>query len=484
MRKFILGIDEGTTNIRSVLYDVNKKKIVDTEGKRFKQYYPHSGWVEQDATEIFKKTLSTARDIIARNDIKHEELLGIGITNQRETVIAWDRETGEPVYKAIVWQCRRTTSMIESLPEKTKKLIKEKTGLIPNPYFSASKMKWILENVKGTKSLARSGKLCFGTIDSYITYKLTGNHYTDTTNASRTMLMNVHTLQWDDELLKIFNIPKNSLPEIKACDSNFGEAKRLLNTPIRGIIGDQMSSLFGQGATNYGGTKLTFGTGGFLLTNIGENSSKNLPHLLTTVANTIGSKTCYAIEGSMYSACSALNWLQDNLNAFDDVTETESMATSLESNEGVYLVPAFTGLGAPYWNDEARACVVGMTFNTRKEHLVRATLESMVYNTKAIVDEMKEYGLKFKMISVDGGGSKNNFVLQFLADMLDHDVKKSKYSESTVLGAIFMAMISLKLITLRDIKKLTESDVNFYPKMTKGTRLKNYNGWKEAIKKI
>lgn len=484
MRKFILGIDEGTTNIRSVLYDVNKKKIVDTEGKRFKQYYPHSGWVEQDATEIFKKTLSTARDIIARNDIKHEELLGIGITNQRETVIAWDRETGEPVYKAIVWQCRRTTSMIESLPEKTKKLIKEKTGLIPNPYFSASKMKWILENVKGTKSLARSGKLCFGTIDSYITYKLTGNHYTDTTNASRTMLMNIHTLQWDDELLKIFNIPKNSLPEIKACDSNFGEAKRLLNTPIRGIIGDQMSSLFGQGATNYGGTKLTFGTGGFLLTNIGENSSKSLPHLLTTVANTIGSKTCYAIEGSMYSACSALNWLQDNLNAFDDVTETESMATSLESNEGVYLVPAFTGLGAPYWNDEARACVVGMTFNTRKEHLVRATLESMVYNTKAIVDEMKEYGLKFKMISVDGGGSKNNFVLQFLADMLDHDVKKSKYSESTVLGAIFMAMISLKLITLRDIKKLTESDVNFYPKMTKGTRLKNYNGWKEAIKKI
>lgn len=484
MRKFILGIDEGTTNIRSVLYDVNKKKIVDTEGKRFKQYYPHSGWVEQDATEIFKKTLSTARDIIARNDIKHEELLGIGITNQRETVIAWDRETGEPVYKAIVWQCRRTTSMIESLPEKTKKLIKEKTGLIPNPYFSASKMKWILENVKGTKSLARSGKLCFGTIDSYITYKLTGNHYTDTTNASRTMLMNIHTLQWDDELLKIFNIPKNSLPEIKACDSNFGEAKRLLNTPIRGIIGDQMSSLFGQGATNYGGTKLTFGTGGFLLTNIGENSSKNLPHLLTTVANTIGSKTCYAIEGSMYSACSALNWLQDNLNAFDDVTETESMATSLESNEGVYLIPAFTGLGAPYWNDEARACVVGMTFNTRKEHLVRATLESMVYNTKAIVDEMKEYGLKFKMISVDGGGSKNNFVLQFLADMLDHDVKKSKYSESTVLGAIFMAMISLKLITLRDIKKLTESDVNFYPKMTKGTRLKNYNGWKEAIKKI
>lgn len=484
MRRFILGIDEGTTNIRSVLYDVDKKKIVDTESKRFKQYYPQIGWVEQDADEIFKKTLSTAKDVLSRNDIHKEELLGIGITNQRETVVAWDRETGEPICKAIVWQCRRTTDMIEKLSANTKKIIQEKTGLIPNPYFSASKMKWMMDNVKGIKSLARSGKLCFGTIDSFITFKLTGNHYTDTTNASRTMLMNLETLQWDDQLLEIFNIPKNSLPEILPSDSNFGNAKRLLNTPIRGIVGDQMSSMFGQGAVRYGNTKVTFGTGGFILTNIGSNSTKRFPNLLTTVASTIGDKTNYAVEGSIYSACSAINWLQEKLDLYDDVTETESMATSLSSNEGVYLVPAFTGLGAPYWNDEARACIVGMNFNTGKEHFVRACLESMVYNTKAIVDEMKQNGLKFKLISVDGGGSKNGFVLQFLADMLNHDVVKSKYSESTVLGAIFMAMISLKLINLNDIKTMTESETLYSPKMTETERKKNYQGWENAIKKI
>lgn len=484
MRRFILGIDEGTTNIRSVLYDVDKKKIVDTESKRFKQYYPQIGWVEQDADEIFKKTLSTAKDVLTRNDIHKEELLGIGITNQRETVVAWDRETGEPICKAIVWQCRRTTEMIEKLPKQIKKKIQDKTGLIPNPYFSASKMKWMMDNVKGIKSLARSGKLCFGTIDSFITFKLTGNHYTDTTNASRTMLMDLETLQWDDELLEIFGIPKNSLPEILPSDSNFGNAKRLLNTPIRGIVGDQMSSMFGQGAVRYGNTKVTFGTGGFILTNIGSNSAKRFPNLLTTVASTIGNKTNYAVEGSVYSACSALNWLQEKLDMYDDVTETESMATALDSNEGVYLVPAFTGLGAPYWNDEARACIVGMNFNTGKEHFVRACLESMVYNTKAIVDEMKQNGLKFKLISVDGGGSKNGFVLQFLADMLNHNVVKSKYSESTVLGAIFMAMISLKLVTLNDIKTMTESETLYSPKMTESERKKNYQGWENAIKKI
>lgn len=484
MRRFILGIDEGTTNIRSVLYDVDKKKIVDTESKRFKQYYPQIGWVEQDADEIFKKTLSTAKDVLTRNDIHKEELLGIGITNQRETVVAWDRETGEPICKAIVWQCRRTTEMIEKLPKQIKKKIQDKTGLIPNPYFSASKMKWMMENVKGIKSLARSGKLCFGTIDCYITFRLTGNHFTDTTNASRTMLMNLETLQWDDELLEIFGVPKNSLPEILPSDSNFGNAKRLLNTPIRGIVGDQMSSMFGQGAVRYGNTKVTFGTGGFILTNIGSDSTKRFPNLLTTVASTIGNKTNYAVEGSIYSACSALNWLQEKLDMYDDVTETESMATALDSNEGVYLVPAFTGLGAPYWNDEARACIVGMNFNTGKEHFVRACLESMVYNTKAIVDEMKQNGLKFKLISVDGGGSKNGFVLQFLADMLNHDVVKSKYSESTVLGAIFMAMISLKLVTLNDIKTMTESETLYSPKMTESERKKNYQGWENAIKKI
>lgn len=484
MRKFILGLDEGTTSLRSFLFDVDKKIIVDSESNTFKQYYPKSGWVEQDANEIFRKILSTSKDVLSRNGVLKEELLGIGITNQRETIVAWDRETGVPIYKAIVWQCRRSSESIEKLSQKTKDKIKEKTGLIPNPYFSASKMKWIMDNVKEAKLLAKSNRLCFGTIDSFLAFKLTGNHVTDTTNASRTMLMNIHTLNWDNELLSIFKIPKNSLPEIKASDSDFGKAKKLLNSPIRAIMGDQMASMFGQGAVKCENTKVTFGTGGFVLTNIGTNSSKNLPHLLTTVASTIGNKTCYAIEGSIYSACSALNWCKDKLHLFDDFTETESTALSLPSNEGVYLIPAFTGLGAPYWNDEVRAMIVGMSFNTKKQHIVRATLESMIYNTKAIIDEMKTAGLKVKFVSVDGGGSKNDFVLQFLADMLNHDVVKSKYSESTALGVIFVAMLSLKLINLDDIKNLTESKKIYTPKMSKIERQKNYSGWQNAIKKL
>lgn len=484
MRKFILGLDEGTTNLRSVLFDASKKKIIDIESNIFKQYYPQSGWVEQDADEIFKKIMITAKDVLSRNEIKTGELLAIGITNQRETVVAWDRETGEPVCKAICWQCRRTTEQIERLSKKTREKIKTVTGLIPNPYFSASKMQWILENVPLAKTLAKHDRLCFGTIDSYMTFRLTGNHYTDTTNASRTMLMNLQTLQWDEQMLKIFKIPKSSLPEILGSDADFGRAKRLLNTPIRAILGDQMSSMFGQGAIRYGSSKVTYGTGGFILTNVGQDHSKNAKNLLTTVASTIKGKTEYAIEGSIYSACSSLGWLKNKLHLYDDVSETASIAQTLKNNEGVYLVPAFTGLGAPYWNNKARATIVGMTFNTGKEHIIRATLESMVYNTKAVVDEMRECGQRFKLISVDGGGSKNEFVLQFLADMLNHDVVKSKFSESTVLGCIYVAMLSLDMITLDDIEKMTESKKLYSPKMTEKEREVNYNGWKEAIKKI
>lgn len=483
MRKFILGLDEGTTNLRSVLYDVEKHNIVDIEAKNFKQFYPQPAWVEQDAEEIFRKILQTSKIILKRNNIKKDELLGIGITNQRETVIAWDRRTGKPVYNAIVWQCRRTTNAVKNLSQKAKQTIKEKTGLIANPYFSASKMKWILDNVKEAKTLARQGNLCFGTIDSYLTFRLTGNFVTDTTNASRTMLMNLYTLDWDDELLSIFKIPKNSLPKILPCDANFGNAKKLFNAPVCSIIGDQQSSMIGQGALCYGNTKVTFGTGGFILTNIGNEANKNLPNLLTTVASSIGGKTTYAVEGSIYSACSALEWLK-HLHAYEQVNETEKMAMSLKNNEGVYFVPAFTGLGAPYWNNEARACIVGLSFSSRKEHIVRACLESMAYNTKAIVDELKKSGQRFKTISVDGGASKNEFVLQFLSDMLNREVVKSKFSESTVLGTIYVAMLSQKLITLEEIKKLTESKKRYLPKMTESERKKNYEGWEKAIRKI
>jgi len=484
MRRFILGLDEGTTSARSVLYDVDKNEIVDMQSKSFKQFYPKSGWVEQDAEEIYRNILKCSKDILSRNNVLKSELLGIGITNQRETIVAWDKQTGKPICKAIVWQCRRTSEAIDRLSIKTKELIKEKTGLIPNPYFSASKIKWILDNIKEAKILAKKNQLCFGTIDSFLTFKLTGNFVTDTTNASRTMLMNIHTLEWDDKLMSVFKVPKECLPEIKSSDSNFGTAKSLLNAPVCALMGDQMSSMFGQGAVCNGDTKVTFGTGGFILSNIGNDSKRNIPNLLTTVACTIGDKTDYAIEGSIYSACSAINWLKDNLGLYEDVNDTANMAQSLKDNEGVYLIPAFTGLGAPYWNDEARACIVGMTFSTKKEHLVRATLESMVYNTKAIFDELKKQRCKFKLISVDGGASKNPFVLQFMADMLNHDIVKSKHSESTVLGAIFVAMISLKLIKVEDIKTLTESNNVYKSKMQEAERKKLYQGWQKAIRKI
>lgn len=484
MRRFILGLDEGTTSLRSVLYDVDKNMIVDAESKPIKQFYPQSGWVEQDALEIYKKILATSKIVLKRNDVKKEELLSVGITNQRETVVAWDKKTGIPVCNAIVWQCRRTTNQIKNLSQKAKQTIKEKTGLIANPYFSASKMKWILDNNKEAKALAKQKQLCFGTIDSFLAFKLTGNFVTDTTNASRTMLMNIHTLQWDDELLSLFKISRESLPEIKPSDWNFGNAKKILNAPICSIIGDQMSSMFGQGAIVDGDTKVTYGTGGFILVNIGKNSTKNLPNLLTTVAGTVANKTQYAIEGSIFSACSALEWLKNNLSLYEDVKKTEEMANSLPSNEGVYLVPAFTGLVSPYWNNEARASLTGMSFNTTKAHIVRATLESMIYNTKAIFDELKKSGQKFKLISVDGGASKNSFVLQFLADMLNHEIVKSKNSESTVLGTIYVSMISLGLIDLKDIKTLCESKKKFKPNMNETTRKKYYEGWEKAIRRL
>lgn len=484
MRRFVLGLDEGTTSARGVLYDVDKQEIVDIENSAIKQYYPQSGWVEQDADEIYKKVLKVSKSLFKKNNVEKGELLGIGITNQRETVVAWNRETGQPICKAIVWQCRRTSSMIDKLSQKNKNIIKEKTGLIANPYFSASKMKWILDNVKEAKTLAKQNKLCFGTIDSFLTFKLTNNFVTDTTNASRTMLMNIHTLEWDDELLKIFNIPKSSLPKICSSDENFGNTKSLQNAPVCALIGDQMSSMIGQGAIENGSSKVTFGTGAFILTNIGTSAKKNLSNLLTTVAFTLSNKTMYAIEGSVYSACSAINWLENNLKCFSDVKTTADMAKSLKDNGGVYFVPAFTGLGAPYWNNEARAAIVGMNFDTDQRHIVRACLESMAYNTKAIVDEMKNHGQKLKIFSVDGGASNNDFVLQFLSDMLNQKVVKSKNSESTVLGAIYVAMLSLKLIDFSDIKKLSESNKCFSPNLNEKDRRKFYNGWQEAIRKI
>lgn len=484
MRRFILGLDEGTTNLRSVLYDVDAQKIVDIESRSFKQYYPESGYVEQNATEILNGIVSTSKSVLARHKVKEGELLGVGITNQRETVVAWERKTGKPICNAIVWQCRRTTKYIKSLPSVIKRKIKEKTGLIPDPYFSASKIKWIIDNVKGAKKLLKEDNLCFGTIDCYLATMLTGNFVTDITNASRTMLLNLQTLDYDEELLAFFKIPRSALPNIMPCDAKFGNVKKFLNAPLCAMIGDQQSSMIGQGAIKYGATKVTYGTGGFILTNIGKNLERAPEKLLLTVASTINGETQYAIEGSIYSACSGLNFLKHNLSLFDNVKKTSDMANSLPNNEGVYFVPAFTGLGAPYWNNDARAEISGITFGTKKEHIVRAMLESMAYNTKAVFDEMRKEKQRFSQVSVDGGGSNNDFLLQFLADMLNHDVIRSKNSESTVMGAIYVAMLSLKLIDKEGILRLTSGQEVFCPKMADAEREKYYDGWQKAVKKV
>ncbi len=482
MRKFVLGLDEGTTSLRSVLYDVDKKAIVDKEGKTFAQFFPHKAWVEQDAEEIFRKILSTSKAVLKRNHVLPEELCAIGITNQRETVVAWDKKTGKPICNAIVWQCRRTSNMMKRFSSADKQKIREKTGLLPNPYFSASKMRWILENVPKARTLAKKNELMFGTIDSFLAFRLTGNFVTDTTNACRTSLVNIKTLDYDDWLLEKFKIKREMLPKILPSDGNFGRAKSLLNAPICAMIGDQQSSMIGQGVLDVGKSKVTFGTGGFVLTNIGEKM-KNVSGLLTTVARTIGGKTEYAIEGSMYSACSAINFLK-TWGFYSDVGNTAKMAMSVKSNDGVYFIPAFTGLGAPYWRDDARGAIVGVTFDTTKAHVVRATLESMAYNTKAVADEIRKGGLNFKDISVDGGGSKNEFLLQFLADILGQKVVKSKESESTVMGAIYVAMLSKKLINKSEIKKLSHSEQIYLPNMKEAERKNLYEGWKKAIKKI
>lgn len=484
MRRLIIGIDEGTTNARAVLYDVDKNDIIDKQSRSFTQFYPENGYVEQDASEILNIVLSSCKTMILRNKVKKEELLGIAITNQRETVVAWDRRTMKPVFNAICWQCRRTAKYINIMPVRYKKMIREKTGLIPDPYFSGSKMRWILENVKEAKKLAKTGNLCLGTIDSYIAMALTGNFVTDTTNASRTMLMNIKTLDWDDELLKFFKIPRECLAKILPCDAKFGNAKKFFDAPLCSIIGDQFSSMIGQGAINYGTAKITLGTGGFILTNIGQKFDKYPDKLLLTVAYTINNTTEYAVEGSIYSACSGLNFLKNNLGLFKDIRQTDEMAKSLEDNDGVYFVPAFTGMGAPYWNNNARGEISGVTYATKKEHIVRAMLESMAYNSKAIFDEMKKEGLKISLISVDGGGSNNEFLLQFLADMLNHDIIRSKNVEATVLGTIYVAMTSLGIIQKSDIKKLTASTMVYCPNMTEKEREKYYDGWNKALKKI
>ena len=482
MKKYILGIDEGTTSTRAVLYDASKNTIVDISKNLIKQYYPKNSYVEQDANQIYTAVTSSMREVLRNNNISSEDIIGVGLTNQRETIVAFNIETGEPIYNAIVWQCKRTAKFIDDLPKKVKIAIKEKTGLIPDAYFSASKMKWIMDNVPEAKILANKGLLRIGTIDAFLAYRLTGNFVTDTTNASRTMLFNINTLSWDSELLKYFGVNEEMLPKVVSSNSTIGKIHILGDVELCSIIGDQQSSLLGQGCTKSGMAKNTYGTGAFILMNIGNKPSVSCKNLLTTVALTIGNKTTYALEGSIFSVSSAINWLRNDLKLFTDFNMLEKMAFDLPNNEGVYFVPAFSGLGSPYWNQNARGTITGLTLDTDRRHLARAVLESIAYNTKAIIDDMKSIGIKLNELRVDGGACKNNFLMQFQSDILNTPVKRQSNSEATVLGAIYLVLLNKKMIKLTDIPNLIQKGDNFKPHMSNAEREILYAGWEKAVR--
>ncbi len=474
--KYIIGLDEGTTSARSVLFDVKAKKIITTSNHKFKQYFPKPGWVEQDPKEILDAQFASLKEVL--NGINPKDVIGIGITNQRETVVAWDKTTGEPVYNAIVWQCRRTSKRIERLSSHLKRVVKNRTGLIPDAYFSASKMEWILNNVPKAKALAKDGNLCFGNINTYLAYIMTGEFVTDTTNASRTMLFNINTLEWDPVLLKLFKIPKNTLPEVVSCDHIVGKCKDFFDIPLCAMIGDQQSSLFGQSCVTEGSSKTTYGTGSFTLVNTGDKIV-NENKLLSTIAYTIGGKTKYAIEGSVYSACSAIEWLKSDLKLFDSYDEIDDLACKLQSNDGVYFVPAFTGLGAPYWNSNAKTAIIGLTYGCDKSHIARSILESMAYNTRDILERLK--GIKIHELKVDGGGTKNKFLTQYLADITGKNVLLGLSSEATAMGAIYMAGIATKTFTITDIKNMYKIKEEFSPKMNEKLANEYYKKWKKTV---
>jgi len=466
---YIVAFDQGTTSSRCVVFD-RDANIVSSAQEEIKRYFPHPGWVEQDATEIWSSQLGMYFKSLARSGITSADVAGIGVTNQRETTIVWNRHTGEPVYRAIVWQCRRGTPCIDRLIEEGySDLVREKTGLMPDAYFSASKLRWILDNVPGAREGAEAGDVLFGTVDTWLIWQMTLGkvHATDYTNASRTMLLNIHTLQWDDELLELFDIPRAMLPDLKASDALFGltEADVQARVPISGVLGDQQSALFAQCCFEKGDTKATYGTGCFVLVNTGDKPALSKNGLLTTIAYTShrgqdgqgqecerhtgeqGStvtQVTYALEGSVYSAGSTVQWLRDGLRIIRHVSEVEEMALSLEGNDGVYLVPAFNGLGAPHWNSEAQGVLTGLTQGTTPEHIARAALESTAFQVADVIHAMEEdMGDNIAELRVDGGMSKNDFLMQFQADVLEADVVRSEIVEATALGVAMCAGISV-----------------------------------------
>jgi len=488
-QKLILALDQGTTSSRAILFN-HSGAIVSVAQKEFKQIYPKPGWVEHDAEEIWSSQFSVMAEVLAKSNLKTIDVAAIGITNQRETTIVWDRETGKPVYNAIVWQDRRTADFCDSLKASGHApLIQQKTGLIIDAYFSATKLKWILDTVPGARDKAAKGKLAFGTVDSWLSWKLSGGkiHITDVSNASRTMLLNIQTCEWDEELLKLFDIPASVLPEVKPSSKIYGVTETVVkhaNIPIAGIAGDQQAALFGQLCTQPGMVKNTYGTGCFMLMNTGEQMIPSKNNLLTTVAWKIGNKTAYALEGSVFIAGAVVQWLRDGIHIIRDSSEVESLAAEVKDAEGVYVVPAFAGLGAPHWNQHARGSLFGITRGTTKAHIAKAALESIAYQTTDVLKAMEsDSGISIKELRVDGGATINNMLMQFQSDILQTPVVRPKVYETTALGAAYLAGLGVGYWdSVEELQKQWQADARFTPVMP-DEKVKEYlKGWQRAVR--
>jgi glycerol kinase len=487
MAKYILALDQGTTSSRAILFD-RDQNMAAVEQKEFTQIYPHEGWVEHDPMEIYSSQYAVMMELLAKNDISPKDIAAIGITNQRETTIVWDKTTGRPIYNAIVWQCRRTSEIVDDLV-KNKGLgnyIRKSTGLVPDAYFSGTKIKWILDHVEGSRERARKGELLFGTVDTWLAWKLSGGavHATDYTNASRTMIFDIRKLEWDAKLLEALDIPSEMLPAVYPSGHVFGSANiQGTEIPIAGMAGDQQSALFGQCCFEKGDTKNTYGTGCFLLMNTGHEAYESRNGLLTTIAAGLGNKVHYALEGSVFVGGAVIQWLRDEMRFLTESSDSEYYAGKVNDTGGVYLVPAFTGLGAPYWDMYARGCIVGLTRGTKRHHIIRAAEESIAYQSMDLVRAMeKDTGLTLKELKVDGGACRDKFLMQFQADIINGVIRRPVIRETTALGAAYLAGITTGFWkSLDDVRSKWQCDMTFSPQMDEERRTELVRGWHKAV---
>ncbi len=486
MGKYILALDQGTTSSRAILFD-DEQNILAVAQREFTQHYPHEGWVEHDPMEIYSSQYAVMMEVVAQSGVNARDIAAIGVTNQRETAVVWEKSTGRPVYNAIVWQCRRTAAIVDGLvKDGLSDYIREATGLVPDAYFSGTKIKWILDNVEGAREKAENGELLFGTVDTWLLWKLTGGavHVTDYTNASRTMIYNIRDLKWDDKLLQALGIPKAMLPEVRPSSEIYGTTDiQGVQIPIAGIAGDQQAALFGQCCFEKGDAKNTYGTGCFLLMNTGDEIVKSTNGLLATIAAGTEKKPSYALEGSVFVGGAVIQWLRDEMRLFTESKDSEYYAAKVKNSGGVYLVPAFTGLGAPHWDMYARGCIVGITRGTKREHIIRAALESIAYQSNDLISAMeKDIGSPINELQVDGGATSNSLLMQFQADISQRTVRRPVIRETTALGAAYLAGLAVGVWkSLDEIKSLWKCDVTYEPNMPQDERAALLKGWGRAV---